>query len=379
MTTASPYAPPRGATLDLDEEARRSALEKLHLLDTEPEVHEEYERAAQVQRGLLPRHAPSLPGYSIAGACRPARAVGGDFFDWHPVEDGIGFTVADVMGKGFAGAIIMASVRAVLRSLAQQQSASSALNAAQRVLEEDLQETATFVTLFHGRLSPVDGRVSYADAGHGLTVVLRADGAAERVTSTGVPLGAWPDSTWEEGELRLAPGDALVSVSDGVLDLYDGTLSALEHLAALVRRCPDAPSAVDQLIARARRQELVDDVTVLVVRRLIEFETKVVDDAAVVIRPQGRLNMLAAPRLRKVIAESVGQGRPHIVVDMSGTTFMDSSGLGALVAGLKSARQGGGNLRIAGLTPQVEMVLKLTNLDRVLRPYPSVEDAFGAG
>jgi anti-sigma B factor antagonist len=112
---------------------------------------------------------------------------------------------------------------------------------------------------------------------------------------------------------------------------------------------------------------------------VIEFDTETVDDGAMLIRPQGRLNLLAAPRLREVVAQSVQQGRAHIVVDLSGTTFMDSSGLGALVAGLKSARQGGGTLRIACLTPQVEMVLTLTNLDRVLRPYASVEDAFGAG
>ena len=112
---------------------------------------------------------------------------------------------------------------------------------------------------------------------------------------------------------------------------------------------------------------------------MIEFHTEVVDERSVVIRPQGRLNLLAAPRLREVVSATVAQGRPQIVVDLSATTFMDSSGLGALVAGLKSARQGGGNLRIACLGEQVEMVLTLTNLDRVLKPYASVEDAFGAG
>lgn len=111
---------------------------------------------------------------------------------------------------------------------------------------------------------------------------------------------------------------------------------------------------------------------------MITFETEVVDERSAVIRPQGRLNLLAASRLREVVAQSVSSGRPNIVVDLSSTTFMDSSGLGALVAGLKSARQGGGNLRIAGLTPQVEMVLQLTNLQRVLRPYATVEEAFGA-
>ena len=230
-------------------------------------VREEYERAAAVQRGLLPREVPALPGYQIAGACRPARAVGGDFFDWHPVSDGIGFTVADVMGKGFAGAIMMASVRAVLRSAWQQSSASCALDSAQQVLESDLQETGTFVTMFHARLCPAEGRVRFADAGHGLTVVARADGSIDRVASTGMPLGAWPGSTWEEHELHLQPGDVMVSVSDGVLDLYDGTLAALDEVAALVRGSRDAQEAVDRVVRVARRQELTDDVTVLVVCR----------------------------------------------------------------------------------------------------------------
>ena len=271
------YAPggqPVGALCLLDGRPRTfSASERDTLRDLaayvqqELGVHEEYDRAAQVQRGLLPRQVPTLRGYTIAGACTPARAVGGDFFDWHPVDDGIGFTVADVMGKGFAGAIMMASVRAVLRSGWNLDSASSVLTSAQQVMEGDLTETGTFVTLFHGRLCPDDGLVSYADAGHGLTLVLRADGDVERPTSTGMPLGAWPDSTWEEGELRLEPGDLLVSVSDGVLDLYDGTLASLDRVADLVRDCVDAQEAVDRIVALARGHELVDDVTVLAVRR----------------------------------------------------------------------------------------------------------------
>lgn len=111
---------------------------------------------------------------------------------------------------------------------------------------------------------------------------------------------------------------------------------------------------------------------------MTEFDTRHVEDDAVVIRPSGRLNLLAAPRLREVVGRAVAEGRTDVVVDLSGTEFMDSSGLGALVASLKRARQAGGDLRIAALTPQVQMVLQLTNLDRVLRPYASVEEALGA-
>lgn len=98
-------------------------------------------------------------------------------------------------------------------------------------------------------------------------------------------------------------------------------------------------------------------------------------EGAAVVRAVGRLNMVAAPALRELVDRVVAEGRSHVVVDLSGTTFVDSSGLGALIAGLKSTRAAGGDLRVAGATTPVLSVLRLTNLDRVLRPYPAVADA----
>lgn len=112
---------------------------------------------------------------------------------------------------------------------------------------------------------------------------------------------------------------------------------------------------------------------------MTDFEADDAGADGAVIRARGRLNMVAAPRLRALVADTIRAGRPRIVIDLSATEFMDSSGLGALIAGLKSARQAGGDLRIACPTAQVSTVLKLTNLDRVLRPYPSVEGALDAG
>ncbi len=99
------------------------------------------------------------------------------------------------------------------------------------------------------------------------------------------------------------------------------------------------------------------------------------DPRTAVLRPTGRLNMVAAPALKNLVEESVADGRPRIVVDLSDVTFIDSSGLGALIAGLKATRTAGGDLRIAAVPEQVMMVLRLTNLDRVLRAHPSVADA----
>jgi len=102
------------------------------------------------------------------------------------------------------------------------------------------------------------------------------------------------------------------------------------------------------------------------------------DDAAggvAVLRCDGRLNMVAAPALRSAIEQAVDGGSARVVVDLEAVGFVDSSGLGALVAGLKKARQSGGDLRISGAGEQVSAVLALTNLDRVLRPYATVADA----
>jgi anti-sigma B factor antagonist len=94
-----------------------------------------------------------------------------------------------------------------------------------------------------------------------------------------------------------------------------------------------------------------------------------------VLQPTGRLNMVAAPALKSLMEETVASGQNRIVVDLGQVTFIDSSGLGALIAGLKATRQAGGDLRIADVPEQVMTVLRLTNLDRVLRVHPTVVDA----
>lgn len=95
----------------------------------------------------------------------------------------------------------------------------------------------------------------------------------------------------------------------------------------------------------------------------------------VVLAPEGKFNLVAAPPLKARIDDLVAAGKVHLVVDLHAVDFIDSSGLGALIGGLKSARQQGGDLRIASAGAQVRAVLKLTNLDRILSPYATVEEA----
>ena len=229
-------------------------------------VSQELSRASEVQQGLLPQKLLSMPGWQIAGVCIPARAVGGDFYDWYPVGEGAAFTLADAMGKGIAASIIAATVRAVLRSASRFADVVGAVDAASAALSHDLDNAGVFVTAFHARLDMDSGVLTYVDAGHGLSIVARADRSSQRLTSSSPPLGVDPETEWTQQTVTINPGDTLIVVSDGVLDLYDGTLASLENLAALALLAPDPWELIEAIRARARGSAS-DDVTLLIVRR----------------------------------------------------------------------------------------------------------------
>lgn len=109
----------------------------------------------------------------------------------------------------------------------------------------------------------------------------------------------------------------------------------------------------------------------------MQFEVEPISGDGAVIRVYGRLNMAAAPLFRELMTRIVEQeGRTRVVVDLAGTDFMDSTGLGALISALKTTRLAGGDLRIARAGTQVKTVLKLTNLDQILHPHDTVEECF---
>ncbi|MBZ5732917.1 STAS domain-containing protein [Nocardioides sp. TRM66260-LWL] len=109
---------------------------------------------------------------------------------------------------------------------------------------------------------------------------------------------------------------------------------------------------------------------------MIEIDVTTDSQGIGVVVPKGRLTMVSAPQVRSTLEQLVDAGTARIVVDLAETTFLDSSGLGALISALKTARKAGGDLRIARPTEAVLTVLRLTNLDKVLRPRDTVEGAF---
>ncbi|MGQ9550494.1 MAG: STAS domain-containing protein [Roseiflexus sp.] len=99
------------------------------------------------------------------------------------------------------------------------------------------------------------------------------------------------------------------------------------------------------------------------------------NDGVTIVRMEGRLDLLTAADVKRDLATLIADGQQRLIFDLTGVSFVDSLGLGALISGLKAARQAGGDLRIACVNEQVHTLLKLTTLERVLRPYETVEEA----
>jgi serine phosphatase RsbU (regulator of sigma subunit) len=225
----------------------------------------ELARAGTVQVELLPKAPPVLAGFELAGRCIPAREVGGDYYTWQELGAGrLTLTVGDVMGKGMAAAIMMATVRAAIRAAVYQASPATTLNVAAQALEADLERSESFVTLFHAQIDVATRRLTYVDAGHGHVFVRLADSSVVGLEPRGLPLGISFGEPYREGECILAPGDALVVYSDGLLDARPDLPLQPELLAEVLTGAASAAEMVDRLLALvALTGSPPDDLTVV--------------------------------------------------------------------------------------------------------------------
>jgi sigma-B regulation protein RsbU (phosphoserine phosphatase) len=208
----------------------------------------------------------ATPSFSVAAASLPMRKVGSDFFAWREVDGVVEMTVADVMGKGAVAAAIAATVRDTLQRHAGVD-VGETLRFANADLSRDLKLAGIFATLFHARVEVDTGIVEYADAGHGLTLIVRGDGAVERLETSGFPLGLLPRGTWEVRSTILHNDDVLVSFTDGVLALFDGTIDSMDRIVELVRGSSGTRDIVDKVVALNKRKRGGDDVTIIAMSR----------------------------------------------------------------------------------------------------------------
>jgi serine phosphatase RsbU (regulator of sigma subunit)/anti-sigma regulatory factor (Ser/Thr protein kinase) len=184
-------------------------------------IERELEVARLIQQNFLPKELPDLPGWQVAAFYRPARAVGGDFYDFIELPDGqVGIVCGDVTDKGVPAAMVMAATRSVLRASAQRLAApGEVLERVNDLLCPDI-PPKMFVTCLYGVLEPETGRLRYANAGHNLPYVRTASGVVE-LRATGMPLGLMPGMAYEEKEAILQPGESVLLSSDGVAEAHN--------------------------------------------------------------------------------------------------------------------------------------------------------------
>ncbi|WP_317232515.1 PP2C family protein-serine/threonine phosphatase [Clavibacter capsici] len=224
------------------------------------------QRAADVARALSPQPAPHLEGYEIAGTSIPAQTVGGDVHDWFLEGGDLRLTLADVMGKGVGAAILAAGVRATIRMASRTHGVRSTMVRTATALVDDLASAGSFSTLFHARLEIATGILTYVDAGHGLTLVIRADGSTVRLRGRHLPLGLEAPDAWEEESVRLDPGDTLLIFSDGLLDFFDDEEATHAYLADALARHRTPQRFLDALIGVTPANK-ADDCTIVAVQR----------------------------------------------------------------------------------------------------------------
>jgi hypothetical protein len=264
-----------GSLCLVDDEPRTlTGTQQLMLADLASWVEHELERnaemayAAEVQRRLLPKSIPTIDGYDIAGTCVAARDIGGDFYDWHQADDRLHLVLVDVMGKGVGPALIAAGLRSTLRATFTGAGLANDFNRAAAAAEEDLTDASSFATVFCAQVTPSTGNVTYLDAGHGLGLIVAADGSYRRLPSDALPLGVVAGDQWATRDTQLNTGETLLAVSDGILDVFDTQSQALERVAGAVASSCTARQAVEAVTDLAEdSSHAQDDLTVVALRR----------------------------------------------------------------------------------------------------------------
>jgi sigma-B regulation protein RsbU (phosphoserine phosphatase) len=181
--------------------------------------------ASSIQRSFLPAAPPPDDGrssFAVHAAMIPAQAVGGDFYDYFPLDDcRLGVVIGDVAGKGVPAALLMAVTRTLLRACATRDDTPGAcLEEVNRLLLRDT-SADRFVTLFYGVLDAQKGELRYANAGHNPPLLLHTDGTVEPLPGGGLVVGLVPKTTYETRTVRIEPGDRLFLYTDGIPEAMD--------------------------------------------------------------------------------------------------------------------------------------------------------------
>lgn len=236
--------------------------------------------AREVQRALFPRTLPNGRGLEFSAVCIPARGISGDYYDILELADGrLVIAIADISGKGISAAILMANLQAVLRTLTSSGSSPSDVCARLNHHLHQVTDDSKFATFFYSEWNPRERLLRYVNAGHNPPVLVGSCPAC-RLERGGLPLGLFPDSEFQMGEVVLRPNDLVVLYSDGITEAENAKgeeFGELRLLGMIEQNCERPLAEIQDLVLEAVREwsgdELEDDLTLLFVRATGKADT----------------------------------------------------------------------------------------------------------
>ena len=237
-------------------------------------LEQEMRVATLIQQQFLPKELPQMAGWQVSAFYRPARAVGGDFYDFIELSDGrIAIVAGDVTDKGVPAALVMASTRSIIRAEAERLvSPSKVMERANDLLFPDI-PAHMFVTCLYAVLDPKTGKIQFANAGHNLPYVRIGDEVVE-LRATGMPLGLMPGSRYDETEATLGSGQTMLLHSDGLAEAHSasGEMFGFPRMHELMTKAEGGQAVIDKLLMELDQftvgvEEQEDDITLVALQR----------------------------------------------------------------------------------------------------------------
>ncbi|MGA7744588.1 MAG: SpoIIE family protein phosphatase [Polyangia bacterium] len=249
-------------------ESARLLEEDLH----KRRLEEDMRLAAQIQCHLLPRRAPEIAGYSVDGMTEPCLMVGGDYFDLEHDGQHLYLALADVSGKGIGAAMLMVALQAAVRANWRDGSLSEATACINRTFHKTVPPDK-YATFFLGRLDLGTGALSYVNAGQNRPLLIQPDGQWQSLDVGGTVLGAFAETTYQQGTVVLQPGACLLAFSDGISDSWSDADEADRQLVTIVQSRGNGTATalraeIFDAVDRANGLKATDDRTLLIVQRL---------------------------------------------------------------------------------------------------------------